>query len=92
MRAVSDAMLPAIRQLVAEAGVVEALVRPLVYPRLRATYEAAGSPYGPAEDAMWRWWRDVAAAVREAAQEQGERAWETGLTELRRRIEAKRGP
>jgi hypothetical protein len=27
----------------------------LIYVQLRARYEAAGEPYGPSEEAMWRW-------------------------------------
>ena len=30
----------------------------VVSPRFRAIYEVEGSPYGPADEEMWRWFQD----------------------------------
>jgi hypothetical protein len=62
----------------------------LVYPRLRLAYQAAGYPCGPDEDGMWQWLRQQAAVAAEAERIQLERAWQRGLTLLRREIERRR--
>ncbi len=37
----------------------------LLYPQLRLFYEAAGSPYGAADEDMWSWWQKRAVTERE---------------------------
>jgi hypothetical protein len=62
----------------------------LVYPRLLRAYQTAGYPCGPDEEAMWLWLRQQAAIAAEAERVELERAWQRGLTALRREIEARR--
>lgn len=53
--------------LVAEvAPVLEQLREPIQRIRdyCRAQYDAIGAPYGPDDDAMWRWWAEQAAVER----------------------------
>lgn len=49
---------------------------------LRLEYEAAGSPYGPSDEGMWQWWRELAAAAHVAERAEEEAAWQRTLETL----------
>jgi hypothetical protein len=62
----------------------------LVYPRLRAAYQAAGYPCGPDEHGLWLWLRQQGAIAAEAERVERERAWQRALEVLRREVGARR--
>jgi hypothetical protein len=62
----------------------------LIYPRLRAAYQAAGYPCGPDEDGLWLWLRQLGAIAAEAERVERERAWQRALEVLRREVETRR--
>jgi hypothetical protein len=51
----------------------------------RLAYDQAGAPYGPGDEAMWRWARDQAGRRRAERKAEEDRAWRDSLENLRRR-------
>lgn len=78
-RQFAAALLPALQR----AGAAMQACYDTVYPRLRAAYTAAGEPYGPDDAAMYRWLREVGAAVRAVEGAEQERVWQLGLARIR---------
>jgi hypothetical protein len=72
-----------------DAATLDQIAR-LIYPRLRAAYQAAGYPCGPDEDGLWLWLRQQGAIAAEAELVERERAWQRALEVLRREVEMRR--
>lgn len=82
----ADTMSPAVQDF--GQAVVDAWA--VIYPQLRAAYAAAGEPYGPEDEGMWRWLDEAAAQIRARYEAEQERVWQVGLARLREQTAARR--
>jgi len=70
-----------LRQLEGELAAAAREFWSAMYPSLREWYEAAGAPYGPGDDGLFRW-LDQHAAQNQAEQEARARAAAAGTPEV----------